>query len=194
LGDAKALYEIAIQHNKRVIVMSPVKGGLLAEFPVAAKGYIEHLAPQLSAASLAMRFCLSLEGVATILSGMSNMQQMEENIATFRAFSQISKIDSSAIAYVLDALSFTGRIGCTQCKYCSSCPHKIAIPYILNLYNHFREGRYTRLQASKIYLSRYAAQLSQCVNCKICEQYCPQNLKIAAHLKEINELFRESYS
>ena len=183
------LYEILHGRGIPMIIMEPVKGGTLAKLPEELEKMFKAVRPDQSAASWAMRFCGSLEGVATILSGMSTREQVEDNLKTFAYFEPLSGKERDTIAQVTQKLLDAKLIGCTSCRYCcDGCPANIHIPDIFNALNTHR--RFPQDMRPKFFygsLTSYSGKASDCLECGQCEEVCPQHLPIRELLKEAME-------
>ena len=183
------LYEILSSRNIPMIIMEPVKGGTLASLSPEHKAVLDKVTPGKSAASWALRYVASLPGVMIILSGMSDEEQMRDNIETFTGFTPLSDAEQSAVYTVRDMMLDTPLIGCTSCRYCcDGCPMSISIPDIftaLNTLSRFKEG----WRAKNFYGSVTAGKgkASDCVGCGQCESVCPQHLEIIELLKTAAE-------
>lgn len=185
---ARACYEVCVKHDKPVIVMEPVKGGLLANMPESCTEIFLKAEPDMTPASWAVRFAASLPNVAMVLSGMSNMEQMEDNLSYMKDFKPLSDEDQKVIAEVLEALSKVERIPCTNCHYCTpGCPMEIHIPETFNVMNIYKVyGDLTR--ARDDYTWRPGGpKASVCIRCGQCEEACPQHLPIIELLDEVVE-------
>jgi predicted aldo/keto reductase-like oxidoreductase len=188
-------YEVCIKHNKPVIVMEPVKGGNLVVLPDAAKKILLDANPDASLASWALRFAGSLDGLVTVLSGMSDLEQMRDNIATFENFVPLDNNERDVIAAVQAELAKVPTIPCTSCEYClESCPENIAIPGIFVATNLvLRYGDSRRPAASFEYgwqtRGHNHAPASACIACGSCESVCPQSIEIIKELKRASEMF-----
>ena len=180
------LYEILHERNIPMVIMEPVKGGTLADPAPEAAELFRSVRPEASAASWALRFVGSLDGVMTILSGMSNEVQMDDNLATFKNFEPLSGTERDTITKALGIMQGTPTIGCTACRYCcDGCPQGIMIPDIFRLINSVRiynEG----WRAKNFYNAHIApaAKASDCIGCGQCEGVCPQHLNITELLKD----------
>ncbi len=132
---SRACYEVARKHNKPVIVMEPVKGGTLANIPEEAQKLFKEHEPERSAASWAIRFAASLPGVMVVLSGMSNVAQMEDNLGFMEDFKPLTEEEKELCFKVADIINGQIAVPCTGCSYCTEgCPKHIAIPQYFSLY------------------------------------------------------------
>lgn len=175
--EARKCYEVCRKHGKQIVVMEPVKGGSLANLPAAARAVFEEIGDA-SPASYAIRFAAGFEGVVNVLSGMSNMAQMEDNLGFMKDFRPLDEVESAAVARVTDILKSAELIRCTACRYCvAGCPRGIAIPEIFARLNAVR---YHLPYEGEVALSSAA----DCVECGACEAACPQKLPIRALLKQ----------
>ena len=183
---SQALYDILAARNIPMIIMEPVRGGMLASMTPDIERKFKAMRPDDSVASWAMRYVGSLPGVMTILSGMSNEEQMEDNIKTFTDFEPMSDEEFKLIDEVTDEILSIPQIGCTSCKYCvDGCPMSISIPDVFRTINTLR--RYPDDWRSKNYYSGLisrSGKASDCVGCGQCEGVCPQHLPIIELLKD----------
>lgn len=183
---SQQLYDILKERNIPIIVMEPVRGGALAAMDEKTEAKFKAKRPDKSVASWALRFVGSLPGVMTILSGMSNEQQMDDNISTFTDFEPLSDEELAIINEVTEDILSIPQIGCTACKYCvDGCPMKISIPDVFRTINTLR--RYPNDWRSKNFygslLDRHG-KASDCVACGQCEGVCPQHLPIIELMSE----------
>ncbi|MCR4989303.1 MAG: aldo/keto reductase [Lachnospiraceae bacterium] len=187
---SQELYDILHERNIPIIVMEPVRGGMLAGFTPEIEGMFKAVRPEKSIASWALRFVGSLPGVMTILSGMSNEEQMNDNIGTFKNFEPLSEDEFKVVNEVTDKILEIPQIGCTACKYCcDGCPMKISIPDVFRTVNTLR--RYPDDWRSKNFyngLVQRSGRASACVACGQCERVCPQHLPIIKLIKEASEI------
>jgi predicted aldo/keto reductase-like oxidoreductase len=189
--NARACYQVAREHGVPIVCMEPVKGGVLTELPDEAAALLRAARPEASLASWALRFVGSLEGVSTVLSGMSSLEQMRDNIATFASFEPLTLEDRKALDQVRGILARTRRIPCTGCRYChSGCPAHIAIPEVLAALNKYDAyGDLARGRSYYLFETQFCGRASDCTQCGACEEACPQNIPIREHLKRAAELF-----
>ena len=135
---SRRCYEVAQKHGKPVIVMEPIRGGSLASEKAVCAPLLKEADPEASLASWALRFVAGLPGVAMVLSGMSTLQQLEENVALFSRIKPLSEKEKALLVQAADMLRAAGAIPCTGCKYCvEGCPANIDIPAILDLLNEY---------------------------------------------------------
>ena len=188
---SRKCYETARKHNKPIIVMEPIKGGSLAEFGPAEREIFESCHPDMSLASWALRYVLSLDGVFCVLSGMSSMEQMEENIDIAQNFVPMNDEEYKVIDAVVEKSKETPTIPCTGCNYCyEACPQKIDTPNMITNYNNYLRYKYLDAPKRSYHVNNQKGFLaSDCIQCGECEARCPQNIKIIDTLKDIADLF-----
>ena len=190
---ARACYEVAQKYDKPVIVMEPAKGGTLSRVPEEAKALFDELDPSKSVSSWAIRFAASLPGVMMVLSGMSNLEQIEDNTGYMRDFVPLTEEEREVCFRVAEIINAQIAIPCTACSYCvEGCPKKIPIPKYFSLYNedmreNLEEKGWTINLSNYDTLSKKAGKASDCIACGQCEGVCPQHLPIIEHLKSVAE-------
>ena len=180
------LYNILHERNIPMIIMEPVKGGMLANMTPDLEGMFKKARPDDSVASWALRFVASLPGVVTVLSGMSNMEQVQDNLKTFTDFEPISDDEREIINKVVKKMLDTPLIQCTGCRYCcDGCPAKIRIPDVFNAVNTLRKFP-KDMRPIFFYngLTENSGKASACYKCGQCEGVCPQHLPIIEYLEE----------
>ncbi len=183
---SRACYEIARKHGKSITVMEPVKGGALADPIPAVRDILTGANPDASCASWAIRYVASLDGIITVLSGMSNIPQMEDNLSYMKDFTPLSEGEQEVIKRAQAALDSADSIPCTACHYCTEgCPMEIKIPEIFKarneqlIYNNNNRARMLYNEATS-----GGAKASDCIACGQCEGACPQRLEIISLLAE----------
>lgn len=188
---SKKVYDVCRKFGKPVIVMEPVKGGNLANLPVGARSILDDLHGG-SAASYAIRFAASFEGIMMVLSGMSNMEQMEDNLSFMRDFQPLNEKEMEAVTKVRHVFHSMHLIPCTACRYCiDGCPQKISIPDLFAAMN--TKQIYHDWNANFYYDVHTAnnGKASDCVKCGKCEKICPQHLKIRELLVDVAKEFEQ---
>lgn len=195
--DAKELYAVARKYNKPLIIMEPLRGGMLAELPSEEAYNILTAATKasggasVSKASYGLRFVSQLPGVLCTLSGMSALSQVEENIGIFSG-PPLTEAELAAIPQSVSKLRSDIMIPCTACNYCYECPSQIKIPQIFKLYNNMAAKNFIPGWDS---LSEMYAKLGpnahDCIGCGNCESHCPQKIDIISRLKEVDKKFSE---
>lgn len=173
---SKLCYEVCRKYNKPVLIMEPVKGGTLANLCEEAKQVFDLLGKQ-SYASYAIRFAAGFEGIVSVLSGMSNLEQVKDNVSYMKEFKKLSSEELVAINNVVNIYKSKSYIKCTACRYCvDGCPKKIKIPDLFACYNQnqlFGGGQFY------YYLHTLnSGKASECIKCGLCEKSCPQKLNI----------------
>lgn len=185
------LYEILRDRNIPMIIMEPAKGGKLACLDDECAEILKTIRPEKSVASWAFRYVGSLPGIATILSGMSTPEQMEDNINTFKDFEPLSEEELAAIDKVKEIMNRVELAGCTSCKYCvEGCPMGISIPDVISAVNTKRKfpGDMRPQFFYNGLVDRYS-HASDCIACGQCEGVCPQHLPIISLMQEAVEKF-----
>ena len=179
---SKACYDVCVKHGKPVIVMEPVKGGSLVNLPRKALDLLTGGSP----ASYAIRFAASPSQMMMVLSGMSNIDQMEDNISYMADFKPLTQEEYDLIGQVRTLYQAQHRIPCTACRYCvDGCPAGIPIPDLFAAFNNLRQGKEGAAEGYNAAPARGA----DCVDCGQCEGICPQNLQIRQLLKAVDEAF-----
>lgn len=184
------LYEILHERNIPMIIMEPVKGGSLAALKPELEEKFKAVRPEASIASWAFRFVASLPGVMTILSGMTHIDQMQDNISTFTNFEPLSEEERAVVDDVRAIMLNIPLIGCTSCRYCcDGCPMHISIPDVfravntMTLYNEtFRPKSFYRGLVSS-----GSGRASDCIGCGQCESVCPQHLPVIDLMRDAAE-------
>jgi predicted aldo/keto reductase-like oxidoreductase len=185
LQDAKGKYELLTKRGIPVWVMEPVRGGKLAQLPEADEAALKALRPEDSIASWGFRFLQGLPNVKMILSGMSNMAQMEDNVKTFSEYKQLTAEETTLILDVAESLK--DSVPCTGCRYCcDGCPMELDIPGLLGTFNELKISPSVN-SAMRIEFAPEDKKPTACIGCGQCVQICPQNIDIPLELKNLTE-------
>lgn len=185
---SRKCYEVASKHGKPVIVMEPVKGGTLADVPAEVRESFAAYHPDLSVPSWAIRFVASLDNVAMVLSGMSNMEQLMDNISYMKEFVPMNAEETELVHKAAEMIKDSIAIPCTGCSYCTEgCPMQIAIPDLFRVYNKSKRGEITDVEANEEYrqLTESGGKARECLACGQCQVACPQHLEIINYLKDV---------
>ena len=183
---ARANYEVARKHGVSITVMEPVKGGALANPIPRVKEIFDAANPEVSYASWAIRYAASLDGIITVLSGMSDLKQMGDNLSYMKDFKPLGEQEMQIIHRAQKALDEDNSIPCTACHYCTDgCPKNIPIPEIFSVQN--RQTVYPGWDKGKndyLNATTNRGKASECISCGQCERACPQQLHIIELLKD----------
>jgi len=191
--ESRKVYEVCEKHGKPVIVMEPVKGGSLVNLPTDADKILRELNGG-SNASYAIRFAASFPNMAMVLSGMSNMVQMQDNLSAMKDFVPLSDNEMEAVHKVCDIFRNLHLIPCTSCRYCieeNECPMGIRIPDMfsaLNAHEAFHNWN-TGYYYNNIITGNGHGKASECIKCGKCEKVCPQHLNIRELLTQVAGTF-----
>lgn len=189
---SRKCYEVCRKHGKPVIVMEPVKGGNLVNLPEDAKAVYVRLGTA-SPASYAIRFAAGFEGMFMVLSGMSNMAQMQDNLSYMKDFRPLDEAERTAVGEVRGILRSMRLISCTACRYCTDgCPKHISIPDLFSCMN--AKVGYHDWSAGFFYrevFTKNNGKASDCIGCGKCEKSCPQHLPIRSLLKDVAREFEQ---
>ena len=183
---ARENYEVARRHGKPIVIMEPVKGGALADPPEKVKELLKKADPDASFASWAIRFAASLDGILTVLSGMSNTQQMADNLSYMKDFKPLDEKEREIIRQAGELFHEVNVVPCTACRYCTEgCPVQIPIPDIFTARNkQLVFGKIDEGNADYAALLAKGAGAADCIACGQCESVCPQKINIIERLSE----------
>ena len=190
---SRGCYEVARRHNKPVIIMEPVKGGMLATPPETVVKVLKNAEPQTSCASWALRFAADLEGIITVLSGMSSIEQMEDNLACMKGFTHLSDVERRTLDKAREELAKIPLIPCTTCNYCAKvCPKNIGISgsfSAMNMLTLYGNKASAAQQEAWLVGMHGHKRAGDCIKCGKCEQACPQHIKIRDELVKVAQTF-----
>ena len=194
--EARKCYELCVEHDIDVYVMEPLKGGVIVNLPDEIKNDFEEFNPDKSIASLAIRFCASLDNVKMVLSGMSKMSDLDDNIDTFENFEPLTASESEFLENMALKLREKVAVPCSECGYCiDACPEMIPIPEYFNIYNISKnqpQSNIYRLYYDKLGDEKVPA--SECTYCGTCIEHCTQKIDIPEELEKLCEHFEEGFS
>lgn len=186
---AKRNWEICKTHGKPVVVMEPVKGGVLADPIPEVKRILREADPEASFASWAIRYVASKENILAVLSGMSNLAQMQDNLSFMRDFRPLNDAENDVIFRAQQALNGDQSIPCTACHYCTEgCPQGIPIPEIFTVENRRKGSPEFRTVREYNIVTQGKGKASDCIQCGQCEGACPQHLPIISLLEKCRKL------
>ena len=190
---SRGCYEVARKHGKPIIIMEPIKGGMLANLPDEVKAVFKAANPDVSLASWAVRFAASLDGVITVLSGMSTLDQMKDNVAYMENFRPLSDSERATVAEAQKVLAGIPIIPCTTCNYCSKvCPQNIGISGSFTAFNVltlYKDKKFAENQYRWLVAMHDKRNAGECIKCGACEKVCPQHIKIRGELVKVAAAF-----
>ena len=189
-GHAKQWQETALKHDKTIIAMEPVRGGALAKLPPSAEVLMKAHSQNSSIASWAMRYAATIPGVACVLSGMSTLAQMQDNIKTFSPLKPLNNEETNIIEAAVVEMGKASPIACTGCKYCQpDCPQQIEIAQCFALYNEVKRGS-QKWNLQQTYDTIEPGHMAaDCIACGKCVKRCPQHIEIPDELKKVEGMF-----
>lgn len=183
---SRGCYEVARAHNKPVVIMEPVKGGMLANPPESVARVLKEAEPESSAASWAIRFAASLPGVITVLSGMSNVEQMADNLSYMKDFTGLTEAEQATLDRAREELAKIPLIPCTACNYCAKvCPMGVGISgafMAMNMLTLYGDLKKAQDEEKWLVTEHGRKRATSCIKCSACEQACPQHIKIRDEL------------
>ena len=187
---SRKCYEVCEKHGKPVIIMEPIKGGELANVPAEAEKLMKEVNPDLSVASWAIRYAASLPKTFKVLSGMSNIAQMEDNLSYMKEFKPLDENEKETIDQVVEIIKNTIVVPCTGCRYCvteNTCPMNICIPDYFRLLNDKKQYKIHGAGEKYAELNKEYGKASDCLECGMCEEHCPQHLEIRKYLEMVKK-------
>ncbi len=187
---SKACYDVAVKHGKKVIVMEPIKGGALVNLPKTAADALKLLGDG-SQASYALRYAATYPEVFMVLSGMGNMDMMNDNIKTMKSFVPLKEEEVKILDNVREIIREVNQISCTKCNYCAEvCPSNIPISQSFSVYNDYLAAKTSHGDAKRVLILQKDS-INSCIKCGKCESNCPQNIKIREELEKIKRIINE---
>ncbi|MCL2856410.1 MAG: aldo/keto reductase [Oscillospiraceae bacterium] len=187
--DSKGLYETLYSRKIPAIIMEPVRGGSLANLPERSAQMLLNASPERSQASWAMRFAGELPGVLTVLSGMSTLEQVKDNIATYTNLSPLTSSEHEIIRQAVEIYRKNAAIPCTTCNYCMPCPVGVNIPESFGVYNMFKNtGNRARFNIEYTHVGK-GSQPEDCTSCGACLTRCPQQIDIPKEMEKIAQAY-----
>ncbi len=188
---ARACFEVAKKHGKPIVIMEPLKGGFLAKPPKAIKGEIDAVLPECSYAKLGFKFTKELDNIITILSGVSTLEQMVENLETFNSTEKLTENEKKAIENVQKTLKNSDVLPCTACKYCTEvCPKQIAIHDVFRADITYKEFEIIeRAKGTYGFAKMTGGDPAECIKCGKCNGVCPQQIDVVKELERCVEAY-----
>lgn len=194
MQDAKTQYQLLTDKGLPVVIMEPLRGGALATLSPQAVEHLNKTHPDQTPASFALRYAAQLPNVMTVLSGMSNMEQLKQNIDTMKHYVPLSDKEQKDLTAALDIYKENKMIPCTGCRYCDGCPHGVDIAGLFEINNHYRLGGSTWSYIQEYEAMKPSTHEDNCTNCQKCVEKCPQSLDIPTLLAETGEMIKAVYA
>lgn len=189
---SRKCYEVAMKHGKKVAIMEPIKGGNLANITGEAKKVFTDYNPNATAASWAIRYAASLDNVLVVLSGMTNIDQLKDNMSYMKDFTPLNEEEKNCIAKAAKLIKETIAVPCTGCRYCTdSCPMNINIPRYFQLVNEAKRYGANGMKWNYNEAKKNGGTPADCISCRACEGHCPQKIKIPEELINVRKVFEE---
>lgn len=188
MQDAKRQYEILEQRGIPCIVMEPVRGGILANPCEGSNELFKAARPDKSIASWAIRYVASLPNVLTVLSGMSNLDQIKDNVDTMTNFEPLTEADYETVEKALDVYKKKDTVPCTGCRYCMDCPVGVDIPEMFKLYNDYAVNKNKGQYQEAYHSVDESLRVHHCIACGNCVTHCPQSIEIPEQMDRIKAL------
>lgn len=187
--DAEKKVALVQKYGLPVWVMEPVRGGKLADAPEKMKNIMKSMRPNESIPAWSFRFLQSIPGVTMVLSGMSNMEQLKENIAVWNEDKPLNEAEFNRIVALADEETQKGGLPCTACHYCTShCPQNLPIPDLIALYNEHKITGGGFLAPMAVQSMPERQRPANCIGCRCCEQVCPQQIEISAMMRDFSSM------
>lgn len=187
--ESRGVYEVARRHGKPVIIMEPIKGGMLAKPPASVEAIFKAAEPESSCASWALRYAASLEGLITVLSGMSTIEQLRDNVSFMKDFTGLNEAQKATVERAREELAKIPIIPCTTCNYCAKvCPKNIGISgsfTAMNFIHIYNDLDRAKQQENWLVKMHGKAPATECIKCGRCEKVCPQHIQIRAELENV---------
>ena len=195
--EGRKVYEVCRKHNKPILVMEPVRGGSLVNLPEGAAAVLDSIRAEsgsdCSNAGYAIRFAANPEGIEVVLSGMSTIEQVADNTSVMKDFAPLTEAEKKGLLKAADAYRAIGAVPCTKCRYCieeNHCPMDITIPAMFTVYNNMImfNASYPWINYDTVTAEGHG-KASDCIECGMCEEVCPQHLEIRELLKKVAAKF-----
>ena len=189
--DAKRQYDIATKAKLPIVVMNPLKGGQLSTLTEEAVEILKAEKPSASPSSWSLRYSASLPNVFVVLSGMSELEQVIDNVKTFINFKPLSQNEQAVLSKAINVYNSSGAVSCTYCQYCTGCPVGIDIPKNFLIYNQYKSNNRKDRFIIAYETIKEENRADKCINCGVCKTKCPQKLDIPNLLKDVDNLYKQ---